>query len=91
MWKGTLHHLLLLLPLILNLCYCSVAADAANADAAAADVVKVPCQKDKLVVYKVIFSTYWSEENFPRQYPEWRPPAQWSKLVGKLFRFEPGQ
>ena len=41
------------------------------------------CQSNRLVVYKVIFTTYWDRKRFPKQYPEWRPPAQWSKLVGK--------
>ena len=41
------------------------------------------CQSNRLVVYKVIFNTYWDRKKFPKQYPEWRPPAQWSKLVGK--------
>ena len=41
------------------------------------------CQSNRLVVYKVIFSTYWDRKQFPKQYPEWRPPAQWSKLVGE--------
>jgi hypothetical protein len=41
------------------------------------------CQSNRLVVYKVIFSTFWDRKQFPKQYPEWRPPAQWSKLVGE--------
>lgn len=41
------------------------------------------CSTDKLVLYRITFATYWDRENFPKQYPEWRPEAQWSKLVGK--------
>ena len=48
----------------------------------------MPCQSSKLVVYKVTFETFWDREKFPKQYPEWRPPAQWSKLVGKQTFFE---
>jgi hypothetical protein len=44
------------------------------------------CSSEKLVVYRVIFNTFWDRETFPRQYPEWRPPAHWSKLVGKKYQ-----
>ncbi|TRY76744.1 hypothetical protein TCAL_08000 [Tigriopus californicus] len=40
------------------------------------------CQSDKLAIYTVTFTTYWDSTTFPKQYPEWRPPAQWSKVVG---------
>ena len=43
----------------------------------------LPCSQDKLVMYKVIFNTYWDRTSFPKQYPEWRPPAQWSKSIGE--------
>ena len=42
------------------------------------------CDPDKLLVYRVTLSTHWSRTNFPKQYPEWRPPAQWSKMIGNL-------
>ena len=48
------------------------------------DANDMPCESSKLVVYKVTFDTFWDREIFPKQYPEWRPPAQWSKLVGKI-------
>ena len=41
------------------------------------------CVPDKLVVYKVVINTLWSKERFPKQYPLWRPPAQFSKFLGK--------
>jgi len=41
------------------------------------------CSSSRLVLYKVIFKGNWNRKSFPRQYPEWRPPAQWSKVVGK--------
>ncbi|KAF7278444.1 hypothetical protein GWI33_008406 [Rhynchophorus ferrugineus] len=44
-----------------------------------------PCQPEKLTVYKVVLHTFWSRESFPKHYPDWRPPAQWSKVFGKLF------
>ena len=43
------------------------------------------CPSSRLVRYKLVFQTYWNRKLFPRQYPEWRPPAQWSKVVGGLF------
>lgn len=42
------------------------------------------CDPDKLMAYRVTLGTHWSRNLFPKQYPEWRPPAQWSKLVGKF-------
>ncbi|CAL8077806.1 unnamed protein product [Orchesella dallaii] len=45
--------------------------------------VESQCSPDRLVVYHVIMKTHWSRELFPKQYPEFRPPAQWSKLVGR--------
>ena len=42
------------------------------------------CPKDMLAVYTLSLKTEWSEQKFPKQYPQWRPPAQWSKTVGKL-------
>nr|CAH0098285.1 unnamed protein product [Daphnia galeata] len=41
------------------------------------------CQPDRLTVYRVTLNTFWSPRNFPKHYPQWRPPAQWSKLVGR--------
>ena len=35
-----------------------------------------------LAVYRLSVITNWSEAAFPRQYPQWRPPAQWSKTLG---------
>ena len=43
----------------------------------------VACDPDKLMVYKVTLATHWTRALFPKQYPEWRPPAQWSKVIGK--------
>ncbi|XP_054708830.1 spondin-2-like [Uloborus diversus] len=41
------------------------------------------CPPDVLVMYRMVLHTEWSEENFPKQYPEWRPPAQWSVVLGR--------
>lgn len=42
-----------------------------------------PCQPDKLTVYKVVLHTFWARDIFPKHYPDWRPPAQWSKVFGR--------
>ena len=41
-----------------------------------------PIMPDLLAVYRLSIFTNWSEAAFPRQYPQWRPPAQWSKTLG---------
>jgi len=40
------------------------------------------CPDHRLAVYRLQLDTFWSEQVFPKQYPQWRPPAQWSKSVG---------
>jgi len=40
------------------------------------------CSPDTLAVYKLVLETHWNEKMFPKQYPQWRPPAQWSKTIG---------
>lgn len=45
------------------------------------------CQPDHLTVYKVILHTYWNERLFPKHFPQWRPPAQWTKLVGNVIDY----
>ncbi|KAJ3587521.1 hypothetical protein NHX12_011118 [Muraenolepis orangiensis] len=32
--------------------------------------------------YILVFTGLWSPQTFPKQYPMFRPPAQWSKLIG---------
>lgn len=44
------------------------------------------CPSDVLVMYRMVMHMEWSEESFPKQYPEWRPPAQWSVVVGKYIK-----
>lgn len=33
--------------------------------------------------YILVFTGHWSPQAFPKQYPLFRPPAQWSKLIGE--------
>ncbi|XP_026748868.2 spondin-2 [Galleria mellonella] len=40
------------------------------------------CNPDKMTVYRMVLHTYWTREKFPKHYPDWRPPAQWSKIYG---------
>lgn len=47
-----------------------------------------PCSPGNLAVYRLELRTFWSEERFPKQYPQWRPPAQWSKTIGFVHSAE---
>ncbi|XP_069488268.1 spondin-2 [Ambystoma mexicanum] len=40
------------------------------------------CTADELARYSVVFTGKWSQVAFPKQYPLYRPPAQWSSLLG---------
>lgn len=44
--------------------------------------VSSACHGDTLAVYRLELRTFWDEETFPKQFPQWRPNAQWSKTVG---------
>lgn len=51
-----------------------------------ADLLSLPeCSADKLIIYKLVLHTFWTSSRFPKHYPQWRPPAQWSKLIGRWF------
>lgn len=38
--------------------------------------------RETMVLYNLTFKTFWSEDRFEKQYPRYRPPAQWSRLEG---------
>ncbi|XP_041979917.1 spondin-2 [Aricia agestis] len=40
------------------------------------------CNPDKMTVYRMVLHTYWTRDKFPKHYPDWRPPAQWSRVYG---------
>ncbi|XP_046872063.1 spondin-2a [Hypomesus transpacificus] len=40
------------------------------------------CSAQGPASYILVFSGHWSPQTFPKQYPLFRPPAQWSKLIG---------
>ncbi|XP_049703569.2 spondin-2 [Helicoverpa armigera] len=43
----------------------------------------VGCDVDDVAVYKVSLEFLWSEERFPKDYPQNRPKAQWSQVFGQ--------
>ncbi|ELR60808.1 Spondin-2 [Bos mutus] len=40
------------------------------------------CTAQPLARYSITFTGKWSQASFPKQYPLFRPPAQWSSLLG---------
>ncbi|XP_015283349.1 PREDICTED: spondin-2 [Gekko japonicus] len=40
------------------------------------------CTAEELAKYSIVFTGKWSQVAFPKQYPLYRPPAQWSPLLG---------
>ncbi|CAG9857591.1 unnamed protein product [Phyllotreta striolata] len=59
--------------------FCAVMVALAGRAAAAGD----GCPAAKLAAYEVVLHTFWSRESFPKHYPDWRPAAQFSKLIGR--------
>ncbi|CAH1286808.1 unnamed protein product [Chrysodeixis includens] len=43
----------------------------------------VGCDVNDVAVYKVSLRMLWSEERFPKDYPQNRPKAQWSQVFGQ--------
>ena len=41
------------------------------------------CTAQPLARYSITFTGKWSQASFPKQYPLFRPPAQWSSLLGE--------
>lgn len=41
------------------------------------------CTARSLAKYSLTFTGKWSQTAFPKQYPLFRPPAQWSSLLGE--------
>ncbi|XP_060091051.1 spondin-2 [Heteronotia binoei] len=40
------------------------------------------CTTEVPAKYRIVFTGKWSQAAFPKQYPLYRPPAQWSPLLG---------
>ncbi|XP_073198938.1 spondin-2 isoform X3 [Lepidochelys kempii] len=40
------------------------------------------CTAEEVAKYSILFVGKWSQAAFPKQYPLYRPPAQWSSLLG---------
>ena len=53
-----------------------------------AGVAGFPCSPGNLAVYRLELRTFWSEDKFPKQYPQWRPSAQWSRTIGKTSQVQ---
>ncbi|XP_039437929.1 spondin-2 [Culex pipiens pallens] len=41
------------------------------------------CNSEALVFYRIRLQTSWSRQLFPKHYPEFRPPPQWSMTYGQ--------
>lgn len=41
------------------------------------------CTASETAQYSLTFTGKWTQAAFPKQYPVYRPPAQWSNLIGK--------
>ncbi|XP_064602786.1 spondin-2-like [Liolophura sinensis] len=41
------------------------------------------CEYGEIVRYNITFVAEWSPRKFPKMFPRYRPPAQWSKLIGR--------
>ena len=68
---------------LVSMMYLVYSVSAASEESPSNSTNKNSCRSDVLVLYKLVFTTFWSRESFPRQYPEWRPQAHFSKLIGK--------
>lgn len=84
MFRGTWHRWSVLLLLLLATRYLSVHGQCGSY---AQDRQEKQDKQDKLALYKVTLRTYWSRARFPRHYPEWKPPAQFGKLIGECCVF----
>lgn len=43
-----------------------------------------PCGFGDIQKFRLQFIGLWSRERFPKQYPEYRPHAQFGRLIGKF-------
>ena len=44
------------------------------------------CTASETAQYSLTFTGKWTQAAFPKQYPVYRPPAQWSNLIGKCTK-----
>ncbi|CAA9994585.1 unnamed protein product, partial [Nesidiocoris tenuis] len=58
---------------------------AAFVAAASGQTAAGACQSDKLASYTVVMHTFWTRDKFPKHYPDWRPTAQFSKIIVPVF------
>ena len=43
------------------------------------------CPPGQAALYKLTFHGQWSKKVFYKHYPMYRPPAQWSKIIGEML------
>ncbi|GCC35743.1 spondin-2-like isoform X1 [Chiloscyllium punctatum] len=48
----------------------------------------IHCQTQKPACYTLHFLAEWNSFSFPKQYPMYRPPAQWSMLFGCVHNYD---
>lgn len=46
------------------------------------------CSASESAQYSLTFTGKWTHAAFPKQYPVYRPPAQWSNLIGKCISLD---
>lgn len=46
------------------------------------------CTAKQVAKYNLTVETFWSKDTFPKQYPLYRPNAQWSRLIGHTHNRE---
>lgn len=46
-------------------------------------VMEPLCTAPSTAKYRLTFTGKWSQTAFPKQYPVYRPPAQWSPMIGE--------
>uniref|UniRef100_A0A665VZ01 Spondin-2 n=1 Tax=Echeneis naucrates TaxID=173247 RepID=A0A665VZ01_ECHNA len=69
--KGTLYHLIILIVTLGQGC---------NSMPVPTDIPM--CTASETAQYSLTFTGKWTQAAFPKQYPVYRPPAQWSNLIG---------
>ncbi|XP_047208888.1 spondin-2b [Girardinichthys multiradiatus] len=46
------------------------------------------CTASETAQYSLMFTGKWTQAAFPKQYPVYRPPAQWSNLIGVTHSYD---
>ena len=46
--------------------------------------VALSCDSNTLVQYRLKFQGLWTKAKFPKVYPESRPKAEWTSVIGEM-------